>query len=142
MISLSDLVLVNEAGQPVQPTEHKVNTADFIIHSTIHKARPDIHAACHVHAPYGRAWSTFGRPIEMLNQDSCIFYDDLSVYKGFSGVVLTKQEGESIAKALGKRNKNVILQNYGYEISSRPARAGASIYTGLELGGLMRGPGF
>lgn len=68
LIKASDLVLVNEVGEPMMPTKYKVNTAGFIIHSAIHKARPDINAACHMHSPQGRAWSAFGKPIEMLNQ--------------------------------------------------------------------------
>lgn len=67
-IKASDLVLVDEEGKPVEPTRSKVNAAGFIIHSSIHKARPDINAACHLHSPHGRAWSTFGKPIEMINQ--------------------------------------------------------------------------
>ena len=64
----SDLVLVDHSGRPVEPTPYKVNAAGFIIHSSIHRARPDIHAACHMHSPAGRAWSSFGKGIEMLNQ--------------------------------------------------------------------------
>lgn len=43
----------------------------------------------------------------------CYFYDDLSVYKGFGGTVLAKEEGMNLAKALGPKNKNIILQNHG-----------------------------
>lgn len=46
--------------------------------------------------------------------DSCYFYDDLSVYEGFGGTVLAKEEGVNLAKALGPKNKNIILQNHGY----------------------------
>jgi hypothetical protein len=48
-----------------------------------------------------------------LFADSCYFYNDLSVYEGFGGVVLAKEEGERIAEALGPINKSVILQNHG-----------------------------
>lgn len=131
LIKASDLVLVNEFGEPQMSTKHKVNTAGFIIHSAIHKARPDINAACHMHSPHGRAWSTFGKPIEMLNQgistvqtlmyfmntnrvpDSCMFYENLSVYEGFGGVVLAKEEGQRISNALGEIGMNLILQNHG-----------------------------
>lgn len=61
-------MLVNEEGVPIFPTKYKINKAGFIIHSSIHKARPDINAACHVHSVYGRTWSAFGKPVEMLNQ--------------------------------------------------------------------------
>lgn len=67
-INVSDLIHVDEDGNCLSETPHKVNTAGFVIHSEIHKARPDINAACHCHSPYGRAWSTFGKPLEMLNQ--------------------------------------------------------------------------
>lgn len=68
MVKASDLVLVNEDGKPMTATKYKVNKAGFMIHGALHKARQDINAACHTHSRYGRAWSAFGRPIEMLNQ--------------------------------------------------------------------------
>ena len=72
LIKPDDLVLVDHSGRPVQPTPHRVNAAGFIIHSSIHLARPDINAACHMHSPAGRAWSSFGKGIEMLNQGTPI----------------------------------------------------------------------
>ena len=68
LLKASDMVNVNEQGMRVGGAEKPVNTAGFIIHAAIHRARPDINAACHVHSPYGRAWSNFGLPIDMLNQ--------------------------------------------------------------------------
>lgn len=68
MIKASDLILIDHEGNALTETTRKVNTAGFIIHGSIHKARPDINAAVHMHSPAGRAWSSFGKPIEMLNQ--------------------------------------------------------------------------
>src|SRR5438034_484827 len=62
---------------------------------------------------YGKAWSVFGRPIEMLTQDSCKFYNAHSVYNSYGGVVLAAEEGERIAEALGPQNKACILRNHG-----------------------------
>ncbi|OJJ50347.1 hypothetical protein ASPZODRAFT_58076 [Penicilliopsis zonata CBS 506.65] len=131
-ITVSDLVLVNEEGQPVEPTKYKINAAGFIIHSAIHKARPDINAACHMHSPHGRAWSSFGRPIEMLNQDSCMFYNDLAVYEGFGGIVLAKEEGQHIADALGPVKKNAILQNHGILTCGETIGEAAAFFIALE----------
>lgn len=130
LIKASDLIRVSEDGIPLTPTTHKVNAAGFMIHASLHKARPDVNAACHTHSRYGRAWSVFGRPIEMLNQgknllqiyyvclfsnkiDCCYFYDDLSVYEGFGGVAFAQEEGQRIAESLGPKNRNIILQNHG-----------------------------
>jgi ribulose-5-phosphate 4-epimerase/fuculose-1-phosphate aldolase len=81
------------------------NAAGFLIHSEIHKARPDVHAVCHAHTIAGRAWSAFARPLDMINQDICNFYNALAVYSSYGGIVLAQKEGKNIAKALGKTNK-------------------------------------
>ena len=90
-----------------------INSAGFHIHSAIHRARPDVQAAAHCHSLHGKAWSAFGRPIDIMTQDSCLFYDNLAVYENFGGIVLAKEEGENIAKALGPKKKTCILQNHG-----------------------------
>ncbi|KAG7448614.1 arad-like aldolase/epimerase [Guyanagaster necrorhizus] len=90
-----------------------INTAGFYIHSAIHKARPDVKAAAHCHSVNAKAWAAFGRPIETLTQDSCLFYDNHCVYENFGGIVLAQEEGENIAKAMGPKFKTCILQNHG-----------------------------
>lgn len=164
-IKVSDLVHVDEEGRRIGGADKPVNTAGFIIHSAIHKARPDINAACHCHSPYGRAWSTFGKPIDMLNQgmsqvsapfkrwssntrlwkesstmllslithtDSCMFYNDLSVYKSFGGVVFAKEEGGRIVDSLGTTNKNVILKNHGLLTAGSTVAEAAAFFIALE----------
>ena len=65
----SDLVLVDPEGYVVEGGNQAViNTAGFLIHSSVHRARPDVHAACHVHSMHGKTWSAFGKPVEMLTQ--------------------------------------------------------------------------
>ncbi|KAK4942170.1 hypothetical protein LTR10_018062 [Elasticomyces elasticus] len=132
MLKVSDMVRVDEEGNWVGGSDQPVNTAGFIIHSHIHKARPDLNAACHMHSPYGRAWSTFGKPIEMLNQDSCMFYNDLAVYAGPGGIVLGKKEGAHIAAALGPTKKNIILQNHGILTAGRTVDEAAAYFIALE----------
>ncbi|OAA61817.1 Class II aldolase/adducin [Niveomyces insectorum RCEF 264] len=110
-ISVSDLVLVNEDGEVIDG-EETINAAAFAIHSEIHKARPDVHAACHAHSVYGKAFSAFGRELDMITQDALRFYKSHAVYDQFGGIVLDREEGKRIAKALGT-GKAVILQNHG-----------------------------
>lgn len=78
----------------------------------VHKARPDVHAACHAHSVYGKAFSVFGRELDMITQDSLRFFRSHSVYDNFGGVVLDREEGRRIARCLGDR-KACILQNHG-----------------------------
>ncbi|KIV91686.1 hypothetical protein PV10_06200 [Exophiala mesophila] len=132
LMKASDLVLVDHQGHPVEPTKHRVNAAGFVIHSSIHQARPDINAACHMHSPAGRAWSTFGRGLEMINQDNCMFYKNLEVYKGFGGIVLAEEEGKRLASALGKDSLNLILQNHGILTCGGTVDEAAAYFIALE----------
>jgi ribulose-5-phosphate 4-epimerase/fuculose-1-phosphate aldolase len=69
-------------------------------------------AAAHAHGPYGKTLSSLDMTVEPLTQDSCAFYDDVGVYSDYRGVVLDKEEGERIGRALGA-HKAVILRNHG-----------------------------
>lgn len=111
LIKVSDLILVDEEGLVVEGDE-PINSAAFTIHSAIHKNRLDVHAACHAHSIHGKAFAAFGRPLEMITQDSLRFYKDHAVYDSFNGVVLNSEEGDRIAQALGGC-KALILQNHG-----------------------------
>lgn len=130
-LKASDMVLVNHDGDVVGGSMLPVNKAGFMIHSHVHAARPDVIAACHTHSTYGKAYSTFGKPIEMLNQDACIFYNNHSVYSSFGGIVLNGEEGEHIAQAIGD-NAAVILQNHGLLTCGRTVGEAASLFTLLE----------
>ncbi|KAF5013788.1 hypothetical protein FDECE_206 [Fusarium decemcellulare] len=132
MLKASDLVHINEKGEVIGGAQRAVNAAGFMIHSAIHKARPDIHAVCHTHSPAGKAWSAFGRPVDIINQDSCIFYDIQTIYKNFGGVVLQKAEGERIAATLGDKNRVAILQNHGLFTAGSTVDEAAYLFTSLE----------
>ena len=107
----SKLVLVGPDGYiRKEGAQLPINTAGFYIHSAIHKARPYVKAAGHCHTINGKAWSVFGKPVEMLSQDSCLFYNNLGVYNNFGGIVLAHEEGQNVARALGSTFKNCILQ--------------------------------
>jgi ribulose-5-phosphate 4-epimerase/fuculose-1-phosphate aldolase len=110
-IKASDLILVNHDGEVVEGNR-PVNAAAFAIHSQVHAARPDVVAAAHSHSVYGKSWSSLGRLLDPITQDSCAFYNDHSLFDDYTGVVLDTEEGERIAQALGHR-KSVILRNHG-----------------------------
>jgi ribulose-5-phosphate 4-epimerase/fuculose-1-phosphate aldolase len=110
-IKASDLLLVNHDGEVVEG-DRPVNRAAFAIHSQVHAARPDVTAAAHSHSVHGKAFSSLGKLLDPLTQDSCAFYGDHSLFDDYTGVVLDIEEGKRIAHALGD-NKAVILRNHG-----------------------------
>jgi len=113
LIKASDLIHVNEEGQIIGGGPIRLlNTAAYMIHSAIHKARPDVNAACHSHSIYGRSFCTLGKKLDTITQDSCAFHDDHVLYESFNGIVLAEEEGNNIAKCLGNK-KAALLQNHG-----------------------------
>ena len=113
LLKASDMILLDLDGNVIGGNRNRpANAAGFLIHAAVHRARPDAHAACHAHTVHGRAWSAFARPLDMLTQDVCNFYNAHSVYASYGGLVLAKEEGERIAEALGE-GKGCILMNHG-----------------------------
>jgi ribulose-5-phosphate 4-epimerase/fuculose-1-phosphate aldolase len=128
----SDLILVNSDGKVVDGGPNRLlNTAAYMIHHAIHVARPDVNCAAHSHSLYGRTFCSLGRPIDMLTQDACAFYNDVSVYPQFKGIVLAREEGERIASHLGQR-KACLLQNHGLLTVGSTIEATVFWFTSLE----------
>lgn len=132
MLKASDMVQVNEDGKVVGGNKVAVNAAGFKIHSAIHKARPDLHAAVHCHSKAGKAWSTFGRPLDIINQDTCNFWGSQAVYESFGGVVLDDEEGQRIADALGPNGRVLILQNHGLLTAGETVDEAAYMFSLME----------
>ncbi len=129
-IRVSDLLLVDHKGDVVEG-DGFLNGAAFAIHSELHKARPDVVAAAHAHSLYGKTWSTLGRLLDPISQDSCMFYDDHALFDDYTGVVLELSEGARIAAALGER-RAVILQNHGFLTVGRTVESAAFSYVAME----------
>ena len=127
---VSDLLLVNGAGEIVVG-KGPVNQAAFAIHAAIHEARPEVVSAAHTHSLYGKAWSSLGRKLDPLTQDSCAFYEDHGLFEDFGGVVYETSEGARIAQALGA-HKGVILKNHGILTAGPTVEAAAWWYIALD----------
>ncbi|KAL2356426.1 class II aldolase/adducin N-terminal [Cryomyces antarcticus] len=134
LLKASDMVLVDYDGNVVGGnTSRPANAAGFLIHSAVHKARPDVIAACHTHSKAGKAWSAFARPLEMLNQDVCYFHGEAqAVYPEFGGVVFSAEEGARLAAALGPKGKGLILRNHGLLTVGGTVDEAAYLFTLME----------
>lgn len=132
MMEAKDLVHLDGEGNLLPDgNQSAINAAGFAIHLALLKARPDVNAACHTHSIYGKAYSTFGKPLEMLNQDACIFYGNQAVFLDFGGVALESDEGREIAAAANGA-RTVILQNHGLLTMGKTVDEAAYMFTVME----------
>ena len=111
-IRASDLVKIDIDGNKKSDSPWPVNAAGYYIHSTIHKARPDLHCIIHTHEPISQALCATSSPSIPVTQEGCQFYERVG-YHGFRGIVLDGTEGPQIVEALGNENHTLVLRNHG-----------------------------
>lgn len=105
-IKVSDLVQADHHGN-LTFGDRPINPVGLLLHAAIHRARPDVEAVCHAHSTYGSAWSVFGRPVDPLTQDSCVFFEDQAIVVE-PRVAMNAEQADQFAAAVG--DKRVAIQ--------------------------------
>ncbi len=111
-IGASDLIRIDIDGNKISDSPWPVNKAGYLIHSTIHKARADLHCVLHTHEPISQALCATNSPAVPVTQEGCQFYERVG-YHEFEGIVLDGSEGPRIIEALGDRAHTLVLRNHG-----------------------------
>lgn len=109
-LRVSDLVQADHDGN-ILVGERPVNPVGLLLHAAIHRARPDVEAVCHAHSTFGSAWSAFGRPVEPLTQDSCVFYEQQAIVVE-PRVAMNAAQADQFAAAVGDK-RIAIQQGHG-----------------------------
>ncbi len=106
LVQPADIVELNLEGEPAVPTTFRLY-GERIIHASIYAARPDVMAICHHHAPsvlpYAIARAEFV-PVYHLGATmgpKVPYWDSKDEFGDTALVVVTPQEGASLARALG-----------------------------------------
>ncbi|OUI81836.1 class II aldolase/adducin family protein [Acetobacter tropicalis] len=112
-ITASSLVIVDADGQPRQQTSWPVNPAGFVIHSAIHRSRPDAACVMHSHTVAGMVVAAQDQKILPLNQMNIEFYGAVG-FHGYEGIAADDNlsERERLVRDLGN-HCGLILQNHG-----------------------------
>lgn len=110
-VTPANLVRIDVEGQVKDGSSYEVNRAGFVIHSAIHRARPDAHCIMHVHTTAGCAVSCKDEGLRHDNFYSAMVYGDVS-YHDYEGVTTNIEEQPRLVASLGHRN-HMILRNHG-----------------------------
>ncbi|SKA11366.1 Ribulose-5-phosphate 4-epimerase/Fuculose-1-phosphate aldolase [Enhydrobacter aerosaccus] len=115
-ITASSLIKIDHEGNILAKPEfgagldYGINRAGFVIHSAIHRARPEVACVIHTHTWPGMAVSTLACGL-LANTQTSMRFAHIS-YHDFNGVVLDLGEQESLVRNLGTNNA-MILRNHG-----------------------------
>lgn len=85
---------------------------EALIHTEIYRARPEVGAVIHSHPVCSTALSATNAKLEYLTHDSVLFHDGIGRYTDSAHLIMTAQQGQRVAQALGER-RAVLLQNHG-----------------------------
>lgn len=131
-ITASNLVKVDVDGTVIDdPLGLGINQAGYVIHSAIHRARPDLQAVLHTHTRDGAAVSAQREGLLPISQHALAYYSRV-VYHTYEGVALDLDEQQRLVANLGQSNI-LILRNHGL------LTAGISVeHAFRELHGLER----
>ena len=111
-ISASTLVKVTLDGEIVDdPTGNGINRAGYVIHSAVHRARPDVHCVMHTHTAAGIAVSAQDHGLLPMSQHAMRFTERLG-YHDYEGLALELDEQARLTHDLGSHNA-MILRNHG-----------------------------
>ncbi len=134
-ITASSLIKIDHEGnilhKPDFPgQDYGVNRAGFVIHSAIHRARPDVDCVIHTHTWAGMAVSSLECGLLPMTQTSMRFAK--IGYHDYNGVVLDLSEQERLVRDLGEHNA-LILRNHGLLTCARTIPEAFNAMHRLEL---------
>ncbi len=111
-VTASCLVTVDLDGNVIlDPTGMGINPAGFLIHSCVHRARPDFLCVLHTHTASGLAVAAQKRGLLNLTQHAMRFHNRIG-YHDYEGVALETAEQARLVSDLGN-HKAMILRNHG-----------------------------
>src|SRR6516164_9122574 len=110
------IITVDLEGRKVSGTMPRHN--EVFIHSEVLRARPDVQAVVHTHAPHAVAFSSLGRELVPVSNEAGYFYKKLPVFAETTDLIVTPERGKAVARWLGPHGA-AILRNHGIVTTGR-----------------------
>jgi len=102
------MVLVDEDLKPLKGGRPNPGVR---FHIWIYRARPDVQAIVHTHAPHASALAATGKPLRTIHMDGAMLHGTAHLPE-WPGVPVADDEGRIISGALGNA-KSILLANHG-----------------------------
>ena len=110
-VTARNLIKIDVDGRVIGESAHPVNPAGFLIHSVVHRCRPDAHCVMHTHTTSGMAVACKAEGLRHDNFYSAQLHGRIA-YHPFEGVTTNPDEGPRIAASLADKDV-LILRNHG-----------------------------
>jgi ribulose-5-phosphate 4-epimerase/fuculose-1-phosphate aldolase len=131
-VTASSLIKIDLDGETILNPDprYSTNYAGFVIHSAVHRARPDVGCVMHTHSRAGMAISALECGLLPITQTAMRFYNRIG-YHDYEGPALDLDEQKRLAADLGTRNA-MILRNHGFLVAGTSVAEAFNIMHWLE----------
>ena len=118
---------------PVDHTQPapKLAPPELPLHQAIYRARPDVNAIVHSHAPHTLVFGTTDLELRPVSHEGAYFTGRTGLFTTTSNTVLDIETGNAIAEALGDGH-GVFLRNHGGVVVGKSIRHAAIFAQVLE----------
>jgi ribulose-5-phosphate 4-epimerase/fuculose-1-phosphate aldolase len=91
---------------------------EYVLHTEIFKARPDVGAVVHTHPPYATAFGATNAKLELLNHDAVLFRDGLATFDDTAELIMRPDQGAAVAQALGN-HRALVMRGHGVIVTGK-----------------------
>ena len=121
-VTKADILEVDLEGKVLTKTTWQPYS-ERIIHGAIYKVRPEVNSVIHAHPMPIVILSVLDMPLQIIAHPASTFYEGVPVYdeydfaspKSTGMLVQTKEEGDRVARKLGK-SMAVLMRGHGYNV--------------------------
>jgi HCOMODA/2-hydroxy-3-carboxy-muconic semialdehyde decarboxylase len=123
LVEAADILEFDLDGAPLAPTGLRI-FAERAIHAAIYRARPDVMAVCHHHAPAMMPFCIAGVPLVPVFHLGATMgavvplWDSQEEFGDTNLLVSTPEQGDSLARALG-HHWTVLMRGHGVSVAGR-----------------------
>lgn len=119
-ITTDDLVLLDFDGNKLAGIRQR--HSEFPIHAEVLRSRPEVNAVIHTHPVLPTILGSSGHTIRPVSHEGSYFYPPpIPVFTETSDLVVTREQGESVARALGS-HKALFMRNHGIVLAAPSIR--------------------
>jgi L-ribulose-5-phosphate 4-epimerase len=124
-----NIIVADIEGRKVSGGPHL--PSEVFIHSEVMRARPEMQAVVHTHAPHSVIFSTLGRKLVPVAHEGAYFVEGLPVFSETTDLIINQRLGKALSDCLAE-HQAALLQNHGIVTCGRSIEEAVFFAMALE----------